>query len=234
MNRVADEEQLWARYRSGSDADSHQQLFFHYVPWARAVARDVYRRVRIPQLEWADYAQNATVGLLQAMSRFDAGRGIDFAAYAKHRVRGAVFNGIRSFLAESRTHNENNRWHERAASFDDPAAEDQLGQMISSVTGLGLGFLLDATATAELLTSRPDASTMAESEQMDVLLAGSVAMLPEKEKLVLTLHYYEHMPFTDIAELLGLTKGRISQLHKAALERIRTQLRAGVEARQTA
>jgi RNA polymerase sigma factor for flagellar operon FliA len=233
MNRVADEEQLWARYRSGSDADSHQQLFFHYVPWARAVARDVYRRVRIPQLEWADYAQNATVGLLQAMSRFDAGRGIDFAAYAKPRVRGAVFNGLRSFLAESRTHNENNRWHERAESFDDPAPEDQLNQMISSVTGLGLGFLLDANAATELLASRPDASTVAECEQMDVLLAGSVAKLPEKEKLVVTLHYYQHMPFTDISELLGLTKGRISQLHKAALERIRSQLRTGADARQT-
>jgi len=232
MNRLAEEQQLWTRYRSGNDAESHQRLFFHYVPWARAVARDVYRRVRIPQMEWADYAQNATVGLLQAMTRFDAGRGIDFAAYAKPRVRGAVFNGLRSFLAESRARNDNNRWHERAASFDD-SSEDPLDQMISSVTGLGLGFLLDANATTELLASQSDASMVAEREQMDVLLAGSVARLPEKERLVVTLHYHEHMPFTDIAELLGLTKGRISQLHKAALERIRAQLRAGAEAPQT-
>jgi RNA polymerase sigma factor for flagellar operon FliA len=167
------------------------------------------------------------------MSRFDAGRGIDFAAYAKPRVRGAVFNGLRSFLAESRAQNDNNRWHERAASLDDPSPEDQLGQMISSVTGLGLGFLLEASATTELLASRPDASTEAEREQMDVLLAGSLARLPEKEKLVVTLHYYQHMPFIDIAELLGLTKGRISQIHKAALERIRLQLRSSAEARQT-
>lgn len=234
MSSASEEQQLWANYRSDNDASSHQELFSRYVPWARAVARDVYRRVRIPQMDWGDYAQNATVGLLEAMSRFDAARGIDFIAYAKPRVRGAVFNGLRSYLAESRTRVDGNRWRDRIESFEATDSEDPLGQMISSVTGLGLAFLLDSDATTELLQSNVDASSAAERQEMDVLLAGSVAKLSEKEKLVVTLHYYQYMPFVDIAGLLGLTKGRISQIHKAALERMRAQLRSVNEMHQTA
>ena len=230
----SDERQMWMRYRSGSDDGSQQELFLKYVPWARAVARDVYRRVRVPQMDWSDYAQNATVGLLEAMSRFDVSRGIDFMAYAKPRVRGAVFNGLRSYLNESRMRVENNRWRDRVESFKGENPEDHLGQMIASVTGLGLAFLLDTDATSELLQPNVDASVMAERQEMDVLLAGCVAKLPEKESQVVMLHYYQYMPFVEIAEIMGLTKGRISQIHKAALERIRAQLRSSSEVRQTA
>ena len=234
MSPAADEQELWASYRSSSDASAQQQIFFQYIPWARAVARDVYRRVRIPQMDWSDYAQNATVGLLEAMGRFDAGRGIDFIAYAKPRVRGAVFNGLRSYLAESRVRVDSNRWGDRIASFESSDSDDQLGQMISAVTGLGLAFLLDTDAASDLQPPNHDASAMAERQQMDVLLAGSVTKLPEKEKLVITLHYYQYMPFVEIAGLLGLTKGRISQIHKSALDRIRAQLRSTSDIRQIA
>jgi RNA polymerase sigma factor for flagellar operon FliA len=236
MDPAPEEQQLWEAYRSGGDIDAQQRLFFHYIPWARTVARDVYRRIRVPQMDWSDYAQNATVGLLEAMGRYDRSRGIAFIAYAKPRVRGAVFNGLRSFLADSKAgaYNDSNRWRDRISSFDEPEPEDPLSQMISSVTGLGLGFLLDADATMELLLSQADASTIAERGEMDALLAASVARLPEREKVVVTLHYYQHMPFVDIAQFLGLTKGRVSQIHKAGLEGIRARMRTSVEARQTA
>ena len=234
MDPAPEESLLWETYRLGGDIGAQRLLFLRYVPWARGIARDVYRRVRVPQMDWGDYAQNATVGLLEAMGRFDPGRGIAFMAYAKPRVRGAVFNGLRSFLADSRTHHDNNRWRDRIASFDDADPEDHLGQMISSVTGLALGLLLESDATVALFQPEGDASTAAERQETDVLLAGSVAKLPEKERLVVTLHYYQHMAFVDISELLGVTKGRISQIHKAALERIRAQLRSSSEACQTA
>jgi len=226
MSQAIDEQALWASYRSGSDRVAHQQLFFHYVPWARTVARDVYRRVRIPQMDWGDYAQNATIGLLEAMNRFEVARGIDFIAYAKPRVRGAVFNGLRSYLSESSRRDSSNRWHDRIESFDSPEFDDPLNQMIATVTGLGLGFLLDSDASAELSHSNADASVAAEKHQMDVVLEGSLASLPEKEQQVLTLHYYQHMPFVEIAALFGLSKGRISQIHKSAIEKIKRQIEA--------
>jgi len=227
MSAVADEHELWAKYRSDSDRAAHEHLFFRYVPWARTVARDVYRRVRIPQMDWGDYAHNATIGLLEAMNRFDAGRGVDFIAYAKPRVRGAVFNGLRSYLAESnRREYSGDRYRERLESFDAPELDDPLSQMISIVSGLGVGFLLDSGVSTEFSQSNVDASAMAERHQMDLALEGALANLPERERQVLMLHYYQYMPFVEIAELFGLTKGRVSQIHKSAIERIRAQLRS--------
>lgn len=226
MDPLANEPALWAAFRSLGDVSAREQLFFKYAPWARSVARDVYRRVPIPQMDWSDYVHNATVGLLEAMSRFDVARGIDFIAYAKPRVRGAVFNGLRSYLSESsRRESYEDRFRERLESFDSGEFEDPLSQMIASVTGLGLGFLLESGAAADGARSSSDASGLAERHELEVLLDVSLAKLSEKERRVLTLHYYQHLPFVEIAGLLGLTKGRISQLHKAAIQKCAVLLR---------
>ncbi|MGH8106059.1 MAG: sigma-70 family RNA polymerase sigma factor [Arenimonas sp.] len=226
MNAVTEEQQLWISHRGGKDRGAHQQLFFRYAPWARAVARDVYRRMRIPQMDWNDYAQNATIGLLEAMSRYDENRGIEFMAYAKPRVRGAVFNGLRSYLSEAhRREGQAERINDRLDSFEGSSSDDPLSQLISTVSGMGLGLLLDSSASADFFGAGSDASSMVERHQMDALLANAMSNLPEREKLVLTLHYFQHMPFVDIAALLGVTKGRISQIHKAAIEKSRAHLR---------
>lgn len=222
MSAVSEEQQLWISHRSGKDRNAHQQLFFRYAPWSRAVARDVYRRIRIPQMDWNDYAQNATIGLLEAMSRYDENRGIEFMAYAKPRVRGAVFNGLRLFLSEAgKREGHPERLHERLDSFDAVPSEDSLSQMISAVSGMGLGLLLDSSASLDFFSTGSDVSAAVEKHQMDILLEKAVGQLPEREKLVVTLHYFQHMPFVEIAELLGVTKGRISQIHKSAIEKSR-------------
>ncbi len=226
MNTVSEEQQLWLSHRTGRDPLAHQQLFFRYAPWSRAVARDVYRRIRIPQMDWNDYAQNATIGLLEAISRYDENRGIEFMAYAKPRVRGAVFNGLRTYLSEtSRREGQAERINDRLDSFDISASEDPLSQLISSVAGMGLGLLLDSSASVDFFGADSDASSLVERHQMDALLESAMVQLPEREKLVLTLHYFQHMPFVDIAALLGVTKGRVSQIHKTAIEKSRRQLR---------
>jgi RNA polymerase sigma factor for flagellar operon FliA len=224
MGALADEMELWASYRPGNCHAAHQELFFRYAPWARAVARDVYRRIRVPQVEWGDYAHNAQVGLLEAMSRFDPSRGIDFVGYAKARVRGAVFNGLRSFLAEYRQREPGSRMRDRLDSFDGGEHEDALSQVISSVAGLGLGFLLDAAASSDVFRADHDASSMAERHQMDRLLEESLADLPDQQRLVMTLHYHQHVPFVEIAVLLRVSKGRVSQIHRAAIEGIRQRV----------
>jgi RNA polymerase sigma factor FliA len=226
MSVLSDEQILWSSHRSGKDRGAHQQLFFRYAPWARAVARDVYRRIRIPQMDWNDYAQNATIGLLESMNRYDENRGIEFMAYAKPRVRGAVFNGLRSYLSESsRRELPVERLRDRLDSFDTSPSEDPLEQFISSVTGMGMGLLLDTSAAVNFFHADSDASAEVEKHQTDLLLETAMLKLPEREKLVISLHYYQHMPFVDIAALLGVTKGRVSQIHKAAIQRSREILR---------
>lgn len=226
MAAIGDERDTWERYRPGNDSTAHQELFFRYLPWARTIARDVYRRVRIPLVEWADYANNATVGLLEAMSRFDPSRGIDFMGYAKARVRGAVFNGLRVYLQESSRRDTSERMRDRVDSFGGGTDEDILGQMISTVAGLGLGFLLDSASALDALSSEVDPSVSAERHQMDRLLEESLRALPERELLVMTLHYRQHVPFVEIANMLRVTKGRVSQIHRAAVDRMRAYVHA--------
>jgi RNA polymerase sigma factor for flagellar operon FliA len=220
----AEEVALWLRYRPGNSRDAHQELFFRYVPWSKAVARAVYRRIRVPMVEWADYAHNATVGLLEAMSRFEATRGIDFTGYAKPRVRGSVFNGLRSFLADYKRRDAPHRAKDRLESLQEPEDDDVLGQIVSSVAGLGVGFMLDSIAAAEALQTDQDPGDVAERHQMDVLLQAAMERLKGNERLVMGLHYEQHMPFVDIATLLGVTKGRVSQIHHAAIKRMRREI----------
>lgn len=222
MDVQDDESTLWQRYRCCGDREAHQLLFIRYSPWARGVARDVYRRIRVVQMEWADYAQNATVGLLEAISRYDSQRGVDFMAYAKPRVRGAVFNGLRVFIDETRSSDfVERRQRERFESLHLEGGGDLLDNLVDSISGLALGLLLDVNADADVFSQGEHVERGFERYQLGTLLEREVARLPENEELVVRLHYYQHLPFVEIAGILGLSKGRISQIHKSALSRLR-------------
>jgi RNA polymerase sigma factor for flagellar operon FliA len=231
MAMEADELALWEQYAGGGDLAVHNALFHRYAPWSRGIARDVYRRLPVAQAEWGDYVHNATVGLLEAMNRFDPRRGVDFRGFARRRVRGAVFNGLRVFLNDRGGRDETERARDRLESLSGggSAEGDVLTQLIAQVAGLGLAFLLE---TAEDLPSGgvgQDPAAYAEKRQLDRLLERAVSALPERERLVVDLHYQQHVPFVEIAALLGVTKGRVSQLHRVAIERMRARVRDPAE-----
>jgi RNA polymerase sigma factor for flagellar operon FliA len=213
-----DELELWARLRGQACREAHEALFFRYAPWSRAVARDVYRRVRLPQLDWSDYTHNASIGLLEAIGRYDATRGIDFPAYARPRVRGAVFNGLRVFLDDSRGGGIMERRRERVESLDAAAAaDDPLGHLVELVTGLAAGLMIESEGITDGTPSHTDPTAHVERHQLQELARSSLQVMNEQERRVVQLHYFQHLPFVEIAALLGLTKGRISQVHKAAM-----------------
>ncbi|HEY0199019.1 MAG TPA: sigma-70 family RNA polymerase sigma factor [Rhodanobacter sp.] len=215
------ERELWRRYRQEEDTEARDYLFLRYRVWARQVAAAVYRRLRLAQIDWDDYSQNAQVGLLEAMSRFDVARGVDFVAYAKPRVRGAVFNGLRSLLREEeQRRNRSEHRIERLQSLNASEPDDPLEGFIDSVVGLALGHLLESDYSAD---SRP-AHAMAEHEELGSVLNDVLLTLKARERQLMIAHYFRHVPFQDIAKELGITKGRVSQLHKAALMAMRAEL----------
>ncbi|HRO63580.1 sigma-70 family RNA polymerase sigma factor [Thermomonas sp.] len=222
MAFLEDEADLWRRLREANDRTAHQLLFSGYSAWARSVARDVFRRVKISQLDWADYSQNAAIGLLEAMERYDHTRRIDFIAYAKPRVRGAVFNGLREFLAENRQVAPwESRWEERRHSLQGQDSADELERFVLLVSGLAVGHLLDTLGESEFMEHSRPVEYQVDAHKIGLRLREAIRQLPEKEKLVIELHYLQHMPFVEVAGLVGVTKGRISQLHKAAMARLR-------------
>jgi RNA polymerase sigma factor for flagellar operon FliA len=227
----SEERELWDRWHKSQDADARHALIIKYSPWARLVARDVYVRVYGMNDAWHDCVQNALIGLLEAIDRFNPDFEASFQTYARYRVRGAVFNGVRALRESSaqgmRSHDHSSALSDRLQSLedDDPSdPSDPFEAFVSTAVGLGLGFLLESNSMQTGVHST-DAYAELERHELSTLITGGVEQLPQREQTVLVLHYYHYIPFVEIAARLGVTKGRISQLHKGALERLRRQLR---------
>ena len=214
----AAEAELWARYHAAADAASRDRLLLHYAPWAASVARSVHRKVWASPVDSDDFVQNARVGLIEAISRFDPGRGVPFVVYAKPRVRGAVFNGLRAIRGD-RPPTEQLRQASRLASLQDEAGGDAFDSIVDAIVGLGLGYLLDDTAQRS--AADEDVLAYAQASQRSVRLRAAVTKLPERLRGIIENHYFHHVAFSELAAAAGLTRGRISQLHKAALTELR-------------
>jgi RNA polymerase sigma factor for flagellar operon FliA len=225
------EQTLWERWRGGRESVARDALILRYSSWARLVARDVYMRVHSLGDAWQDCVQNALIGLLEAIDRFDPDRNVKFETYARHRVRGAVFNGLRTLREGLAPGPRGDAWArdhasalaERTRSLDDGSAPDPLDAFVAITVGLGLGFLLDQESLPGA-DAPPDAYAALEKEELRASVTEGLGRLDEREQLIITLHYYHHVPFVDIATRLGVTKGRVSQLHKRALDRLRVAL----------
>jgi RNA polymerase sigma factor for flagellar operon FliA len=211
------EADLWRRIKHGDDAGAIDQVLCHYRSWAAAIARSIHRRVPAYAVDCDDFIQNAQLGLIEAMSRFDPDRGVPFPAFAKPRVRGAVFNGLRAILGERPRSTLDRLYDERLALLVDGAAEDPVERVIDAILGLGTAFLLGEE------DSDPCAYAGRADTQRRMRLCA--ARLPERLRQIIEAHYFQHVPFVDIAATLGLTKGRISQLHSQALRELRELLR---------
>lgn len=219
----ANESQLWERWVGERDKASRDALILMHASWARLVARDVFLRVRSRNTEWSEFTQNATLGLIEAVDRYDPERGVEFRTFARHRVRGAVFNGLRQLWAQGIVAaNDSNLARSESLSED---GDDPLESFVSWTVGVGIGYLLDVASLPEGdVYSRGPYATL-EHDQRRQLLKELVGLLPERESMILTLHYFQHIPFVEIARLLNITKGRVSQLHKQGIQRLRECMR---------
>lgn len=162
------------------------------------------------------------------MDRFDPVRGVSFQTYARHRVRGAVFNGVRTLresLAQGvRSYDQMAAARDRMETFDDGDHADPFEAFIGTTVGLGLGFLLEASSVPSHAQGS-DAYAELEREELTAAIADAMERLPEREQMIMIMHYYHHVPFVEISAQLGVTKGRTSQLHKRALDHLRACLR---------
>jgi RNA polymerase sigma factor for flagellar operon FliA len=228
----SDERIMWLRWRQERNTAARDALIVHYSPWARLVARDVYMRVYLMRDAWHDCVQNALLGLMDAIERFNPERGIAFQSFARLRVRGAVFDGLRVLRS---SHLElgygvggrATAARDRVESLNEDSDADPLEAFIATTVGLGLGFLLDMQSMPGR-AQPPDAYAELEKAQLSAAVSESLDQLPERDRSIMVLHYYHQLSFVEIAEQLGVTKGRISQLHKRALERLRCCLRERV------
>lgn len=212
------------------------------------LAAGLYARRTHNEIEFDDYLQLASVGLIESVERFDPRQGVQFRTFASKRVQGAVLNGLARMTEKGqqigviarlrrerletikagldRMAGGGSRAHDPAGLFSDLA---EVG------IGVALGILLEGTGMFAMgedspsPAASPEVSYFQKSEvrALQQLLHHHVQRLPEGERRVIQWHYQQEMSFEDIALRLGLTRGRISQLHRKGLTTLRNLLQDG-------
>lgn len=218
-------------------------LLDEYLPLVRRQALSM--QVRLPaSVELDDLIQAGTVGLLEAVGRFDASQGASFTTFASQRIRGAMLDELRSRDWLPRSVRRNARMVDeavrrleqhlgRAAEENEIATEldmelEEYRQLLNDTNSgnlLPFEMLLEEGAEPGVEDSSQDTplQQFLDGEKRDQLVAG-IEALPEREKLLMALYYQEELNLKEIGAVLGVTESRVSQLHSQAVSRLRARL----------
>jgi RNA polymerase sigma factor for flagellar operon FliA len=229
---------LWAAWRQQQDAAARAALIGHHRDFARIMAGRQYARRVTDEVGFDDYLQLASVALIECVDRYDPAVGASFRTYASPRIAGAISNGLESMSERSRQlAHQRKLERERLASLGEEAAgapadtpaEDRYERLAAVAAGLAMGFLLDGAAGGESGEGAyaDNAYDRVLVRQVRQRLQARLAELPEREALVIRRHYLQGQAFDEIGEVLGLTRGRVSQLHRQALALLRQGLGEG-------
>lgn len=234
-----DEQRLWADYIAAPSTRSRETLFRLYTSLARRLAAKYVGLEARSSIEYEDLLQLAYTGLLESIDRFKPELGVPFRYFANRRINGAILNGIAKHSEVSQQISVRRRMaRERMASLHSgesmPATLDEALAAIGDIAaGLALGLILEESRDnpGEVKDPAPSAfETMAWKQTVKHVREG-IEQLPPRERNIMMWHYVDGLRFDQIGELTGLTKGRISQLHKAAIALLRKRLLNGMSFR---
>jgi RNA polymerase sigma factor for flagellar operon FliA len=255
--QVEDAQALWRSYRaSPGDKALRDRLILTYAPLVKYVAGRLGSGLPA-HVEEEDLVSYGLLGLIGAIERYDPNRDVKFETYAITRIRGAIIDELRALDWVPRSVRARAREIERAiaaleAKLHRPPTDEEIAEKIgitgdeledsltdisrSSIAALdelwtvgGSGgdqvALIDTIEDAD--APAPD-SALAATELKEAL-GEAITRLPEREKLVVTLYYYEELTLREIGEVLGVTESRVSQLHTKAVLRLKARLSGGAQ-----
>lgn len=239
--------QLWDQFKDKQDAAARDALIMLYAPWVKYLAGRLAiglgGRVEIDEL-----VNCGIIGLIEAMEKYDVTRGIKFETYALSRIKGAMLDGTR--LMDWVPHSLRQKANQLEKTYaqlemklgrtatDEEVAEalnlslSQFQQLLAEVSCISV-ISLDEPVSEEKVTpvldlvpdqTVPEPLLQVEFAETKQYLAEAIGKLPEKEKMVIALYYYEGLTLKEISLVLGLTESRVSQLHTKAIFRLRGHL----------
>jgi RNA polymerase sigma factor for flagellar operon FliA len=242
---------LWREYKETGDQSLRERLILHYSPLVKYVAGRVGVGLP-PNIEQADLVSYGIFGLIDAIQKFDLERAIKFETYAISRIKGAIIDELRAIDWIPRSVRYKAREVEKAyAALEarlhrtptEPEVAQELGialedlhaifSQVSFVNVVALDELLnvggergDKLSLVDTLedTKAEDPVLAFETEETKYLLAKAINTLPEREKIVVTLYYYEGLTLAEIGQVLGVTESRICQMHTKAVLQLRGKL----------
>jgi RNA polymerase sigma factor for flagellar operon FliA len=246
MKRDHDIDHWWQRWLESRDSVARDRLIVHYSPLVKFVAGRV--GAGLPNsVDPGDLVSAGVFGLIDAVERFDVSRGVKFETFAVPRIRGAVFDGLRSLdwvprSVRSRAREVETAFtelegrHGRAPTDTElsthlkitaPEFQKWLNSIASTTVGPLDRALVAGAEPRTLSGDVPDTpASIVEDGEVRRLVRGEVKRLPDREKLVLSLYYDEGLTLAEIGGVLGVTESRVSQIHTKAVLHLRARLSA--------
>lgn len=222
---------LWKQYSEKQDNPSRNALIEIYSSLTQKIAASLYAQRSGDDVEFEEYLQFGMVGLIESVDRFKLEKGVPFEAFAKHRIRGAILNGLQKMNERREQYAYRARLQkERLNSITDrhggAASTDLFEEMVEIALGLAICYMLEGTGLirdpSSLHADQPYQAH--ELSQLRDRLIESTDGLPKRERFLIQQHYFHQISFSNLSKLMGLTKGRVSQLHKRALLMLRKNL----------
>ncbi|MGX6449229.1 FliA/WhiG family RNA polymerase sigma factor [Patulibacter sp. S7RM1-6] len=249
--RPHDLRELWRRVRDGDDRAARERLVLVYSPLVKWVAGRVAASLP-PHVQEGDLVSYGLEGLATAVERYDVSREVRFETYAVTRIRGAIIDELRAqdWVPRSvrqrareieRVHSRLEHELRRAPTDEEMAAaldvsvrefQDALAQVSQSTihaldelwsVGDASGDRVSLLDTIED-EAAPDPAALVDEQALRDQIGEAIDRLPEREKVVIALYYYENLTLREIGEVLGVTESRASQLHTKAVLRLRSRL----------
>jgi RNA polymerase sigma factor FliA len=251
---------MWREYRRTGDQAIRDRLIINYAPLVKFVAGRLGSGLPA-HVDENDLVSYGLLGLISAIERYEPDRDVKFETYAIARIKGSIIDELRALDWVPRSVRSRARDIERAmakleaklhrAPNDEELAkdlgltEDELNDSLtdisrSSIAALDELWTISSTGGDQIAlidtiedTSGPDPQGALAQTELKEALGEAIARLPEREKIVITLYYYEELTLREIGEVLSVTESRVSQLHTKAILRLKARL-SGSMARATA
>ena len=243
--------ELWTRYKKDADERARERLVLAYSPLVKFVAGRMSSGLPA-HIEEADLISYGLLGLIGAIERFEPEREIKFETFAVARIKGSIIDELRSLdwvprsvRAKAReieaAHAKLERTMGRTPTDDEVSGElgvsmDEFQESLLQISNSSVVALDELWAVSDasgdqvsLLDTMKDPSAVDPARELGVSelkdrLASAISRLPEREKLVVALYYYENLTLREIGEVLGVTESRVSQLHTKAVLRLKARL----------
>ena len=251
MERADETHTLWLEYRRSGNQALRDRLILTYAPLVKYVAGRLGSGLPA-HIDEGDLVSYGLLGLIGAIERYDPARDVKFETYAVARIRGAIIDELRAMDWVPRSVRSRARDIERAigeleaktgrAPSDEEISaklgltQEELDEALSEIARSSIAALDelwtvsgadgDQIALIDTIedTDAPDPQRSLTQTEMREAIADSISRLPEREKLVITLYYYEELTLREIGEVLGVTESRVSQLHTKAILRLKARL----------
>ena len=260
MGVAEDVNELWRTFRRTGDQALRDRLILMYAPIVKYVAGRLGSGLPA-HVDEGDLVSYGLLGLISAIERYDPDRDVKFETYAIARIKGSILDELRALDWVPRSVRSRARQIERAmaeleAKLGHAPSDEELAKKVgisveeledsltdisrSSIAALDELWTIsgsggDQVALIDTIedTQGPEPQSAFAQTELREMVADAITSLPEREKLVITLYYYEDLTLREIGEVLGVTESRVSQLHTKAILRLKARL-SGSVARATA